>query len=265
MRGFLNTVVSRIIEEEGALFRNFDPASFRLEKRDSPIDVLASCRGEFLTIAEVKKGSPSRGIIRGDFDPLSIARAYEEGGASAISVVTEKNFFFGDKDCLRRIKKAVPLPLLRKDFIVHEYQVYESYNLGADFILLIAACLSRAELRNLQRASESLGMRALVEIHDREDLEKALQAEPRLLGINNRDLETFDVDWTTSLRLRPLVPPGIPVISESGLQSHDQIRALQDAGFSGVLVGEHLMRREDPRGPLRELIHGQNQDLRNNE
>ncbi len=257
MHGLLKTIVNRIIEEEGALFRDFDAALFPLEKRHSPIDVLTRGEKDFLVIAEVKKGSPSRGLIRKDFCPASVAQAYEEGGASAISVVTEKNFFFGDKDCLRQIKKAVRLPVLRKDFIVHEYQIYESYNLGADFVLLISACLSRDELRHLHRAAESLGMRALVEIHDEKELEKALEAGSRLVGINNRDLETLDVDWTRSLRLRPRVPDGIQVISESGLSSHHQIKALQDAGFSGVLVGEHLMRQDDHRQAVRDLIHGQ--------
>ena len=126
------------------------------------------------------------------------------------------------------------LQVLRKDFIVHEFQVYESYNLGADLVLLIAACLSAAELRRLHRAAQALGLRPLVEIHNEEDLDKALAAEPRLIGINNRDLKTFAVDWTTSLRLRPLVPAGVGVISESGIRSHEQILALKEAGFAGV-------------------------------
>jgi indole-3-glycerol phosphate synthase len=260
MEGILKKILERIMEEEGPRFNEFDPSSFRLERRKPPIDVAALCARSFLVIAEVKKGSPSRGVIREDFDPVAIARAYEEGGASAVSVITEKNYFFGDKNNLRLIKQAVRLPVLRKDFIIHDSQVYDSYNLGADFILLIASCLRGGQLRDLCRTAESLGMGALVEIHDEEDLSKALKARPKLIGINNRDLRTFAVDWTASLRLRPLIPPGIHVISESGIHSHEQVRLLQNKGFSGVLVGEYLMKHDDPRGALRDLIFGRSEE-----
>lgn len=256
MEGILKTIVERIEAEEGHLFRGFSRAAFKPEKRAAPIDVLAKARDQFLVIAEVKRGSPSRGIIRESSDPAALARAYERGGASAISVVTEKHFFFGDKDNLRRVKRAVRLPVLRKDFLTHEYQICESFNLGADFILLIAACLSEARLRNLCRTAEALGMRTLVEVHTRQELRRALRVGPSLVGINNRDLRTFKTDWTASLRLRSLVPPGVPVISESGINSRAQIKALKAEGFSGALIGEHLLRQDDPGRALEELLRG---------
>ena len=256
MKDILETITDRIREEEGRFFREFVAADFPLEKREAPIGFPATRGGEFAVIAEVKRGSPSLGLARAELDPEALARAYEDGGAAAVSVITERNFFFGDKDFLRRVRRVVRVPVLRKDFIVHEFQVYESYNLGADLVLLIAACLGAAELRRLHRAAQALGLRPLVEIHNEEDLDKALVAEPQLIGINNRDLKTFAVDWTTSLRLRPLVPAGVGVISESGIRSHEQILALQEAGFVGALVGEHLIRQEDPGKALKELIHG---------
>jgi indole-3-glycerol phosphate synthase len=257
MDGILKTIVDRIIKDEAERFRNFEAAAFPLVSREAPIDILERCQGAFLMIAEVKKGSPSRGVIREDYDPARIARSYQEGGASAVSVITEKNYFFGDPDDLGRVKNAIRLPVLRNDFIVHECQIYESYNWGADLVLLIAACLGPGELNRLHRVAVSLGMRVLVEIRDELELEWAMEAHPRIIGINNRDLITFEVDWTRSLRLRPLVPPGICLISESGIHSHAQIQALQKAGFSGVLVGEHLMKQDDPIRALRNLIHGQ--------
>jgi len=260
MEGILKKIVERIMEEEGPRFDKFNSSSFRLERRKPPIDVAALCARSFLVIAEVKKGSPSRGVIREDFDPVAVAKAYEEGGASAVSVITERNYFFGDKNDLRLVKQAVRLPVLRKDFIVHDSQIYDSYNLGADFVLLIASCLSGGQLRNLCRTAASLGMGALVEIHNEADLRKALKAKPKLIGVNNRDLRTFAVDWTASLRLRPLIPAGIHVISESGIHSHEQVRLLQDKGFSGVLVGEFLMKQDDPRGALKDLIFGRSEE-----
>ncbi len=253
----MKAIVDRIIREDGGRFRNFDAAAFPLAPREAPLDILRRLPGAFLTIAEVKKGSPSRGVIRKDYDPVRIARSYEAAGASAVSVITEKNFFFGDPGDLSRVKSAIGLPVLRKDFIVHECQIYESYNRGADLVLLIAACLEPGELNRLHRIADSLGMRVLVEIRDEWELERAVEAGPRIVGINNRDLKTFEVDWTRSLRLRPLVPPEICLISESGIHSHDQIQALREAGFSGVLIGGHLMKQDDPGRALRDLIHGQ--------
>jgi len=255
MDGILKTIVDRILEDEGERFNNFKAEVFQRTPRAAPIDLPArNCDRDFWIIAEVKKGSPSRGVIRENYDPITIARSYQAGGAAAVSVITEKNYFFGDPGDLGRVKREIDLPVLRKDFIVHECQIYESFNGGADLILLIAACLGSAELGRLLRVVESLGMRALVEIRDERELDWAIEARSSLIGINNRDLKTFEVDWTRSLRLRPLIPPGIDVISESGIHSRAQIRELRGVGFSGVLVGEHFMKQEDPGRALKELI-----------
>ncbi len=256
MEDILQTILAGIESDEGPLARTFDRAAFKLKGRTAPIDILGKLRAGFVAIAEVKRGSPSRGVIREDFEPAALARAFERGGAGAVSVVTEKHFFLGDKRHLGQVKSAVGLPVLRKDFLTHERQVYESFNLGADFVLLVVACLREGRLRRLCRAAESLGMRALIEVHTPEELRTALRTEPRLLGINNRDLRTFETDWTASLRLRSLVPPGIHVISESGIDRPAQIRMLKAEGFSGVLVGEHLLRQADPGRALEELLHG---------
>lgn len=253
MKNFLNTITDRIRGDERHEFAAFRAAEFPLVQRPAPAGLPAE--GGFALIAEIKRGSPSLGPLHSRFGPEELALAYEAGGASAVSVITERNFFSGDKDLLRRVKKAVRLPVLRKDFIVHEYQVYESYNLGADLLLLIAACLGESALRRLHRAAVALGLQPLVEVHDEADLRKALAAGARLVGINNRDLRTFAVDWRISLCLRPLVPPEIRVISESGIRTADQVRALREAEFAGALVGEHLIRQADPRAALEELLH----------
>jgi indole-3-glycerol phosphate synthase len=251
-------IVDRIRVEEGRRFESFSPLSFPLVERTPPRDIAAALAASFTVIAEIKKGSPSRGIIRADFDPVRLARDYETGGAGAISVVTEKNYFFGAKEHLRRVRDAVALPVLRKDFIIHPFQVFESFNLGADFILLIAAILSGDELGLLVRFCRSLGMEALVEVHDDADLERALGADPRprIIGVNNRNLRDFSIDWTRSLKLRGSIPAGIRVISESGIGSAEQLRALKAAGFAGALVGEHLLKQERPGQALKEMIHG---------
>jgi indole-3-glycerol phosphate synthase len=250
----LDCIVARIRKDEGPAFRAFSAATFSLARRPRPRSLLASFDRGFGLIAEAKKGSPSRGIIRKAYDPVALARAYEAAGAAAVSVVTEKNFFLGGKTHLRRVKRAVRLPVLRKDFLIHPRQILESYNLGADCVLLIAACLSPRRLEHLHRLAASLGLEALVEVHTPSELEMALQIKPRLIGINNRNLSDFSVDWETSLTLRKLIPRGIHVISESGLRTAEQVRFLREYGFSGVLVGEHLLRQADPGRALRELI-----------
>ena len=252
----LEAIIARIKDEEGQNFNAFLPLAFPLRQREKPIDILVSLNSQFFVMAEVKKKSPSKGILRENFDPVDLALAYEKGGASAISVVTEKHFFSGEKEYLTRIKSQTSLPVMRKDFLIHPYQVFESYNLGADFVLLIAACLSREELKAMLDAVEFLRLQAMVEVHNQEDLEKALSLNPKIIGINNRNLLTFEVEVETSFRLKKLIPEGIHVISESGLDSPEQVRKLRDAGFSGVLVGEYFLKANDMARAMKEFCCG---------
>lgn len=206
-------------------------------------------------IAEVKRASPSRGVIRRDFDPVAIARAYARAGASAISVLTDAPFFQGHLDHLRAIRQAVDLPLLRKDFILDPYQVYEARAAGADAVLLIAAALGDAgRIQALRELAEDLGMAALVEVHTPAELEAALAAGARIVGINNRDLRTFETRLETTLELAGQVPPEVLLVSESGIRTPEDCRRVAAAGARAVLVGEQLMRQPDPGAALLELV-----------
>lgn len=256
MENILNTIVKRIIAEEGERFDDYYPGLYTPAERPAPVDISVPLKSGFFVIAEVKKGSPSKGLFSPDLDPIRLVSEYEAGGASALSVITEKNFFFASPDILKIVRAHTNLPLLRKDFLVHPRQVYDSYNLGADFILLIAACLNDGNLMQMRQIAASLGLGVLVEIHDAEEIERALACRPELIGINNRNLKDFSVDWRRSLDMKRLLPADIPVISESGIRSPDQVRELQAAGFAGILVGEHLIRSGDPKQALQELIHG---------
>lgn len=204
-------------------------------------------------ICEVKKASPSKGLIASDFPYMDIARQYEAAGAAAISVLTEPTRFLGSDRYLEEIRKAVQTPLLRKDFTVDAYMIYQAKILGADAVLLIAALLSDSELREYRLAAESLGMDALVEAHDEEEVERALGSGARVLGVNNRNLKDFTVDIGNSLRLRPLVPKTIPFVAESGIRTRQQTAELELAGVNGVLIGETLMRSPDMKAMLEQL------------
>ncbi len=204
-------------------------------------------------IAEIKRKSPSEGVIREDFDPIWIARIYAENGAAAISVLTDSPFFGGSDDYPLLVKQTAALPILRKEFIIDPYQIIESRVLGADAILLLASVLNRDELANfIQRATE-LDMDCLVEIHDDDELNAALSAGAKIIGINNRDLKTFHVDLETSLRLKKGMPEGIVTVSESGIRERDDLLRLQTAGFDAALIGTVLMRAGDVGRRLREL------------
>lgn len=205
-------------------------------------------------IAEVKRASPSRGILRKEFDPVALARAFARGGARALSVLTEEYFFQGSLAHLQAIRAAVALPLLRKDFVLDPYQLFEARACGADAVLLIAAILERELLRELYREAERLELEALLEVHGEEELEAALSLGATLIGINHRDLRTFRVDLETSARLLPRIPQGKIVVAESGLESAEDIRRLERMGVSAFLVGESLMRAPDPEAKLRELL-----------
>jgi indole-3-glycerol phosphate synthase len=208
---------------------------------------------ESAIIAEIKKASPSRGIIREDFDPRKIAGIYEDNGAAAISILTESVFFKGDSRYLSEISKIASIPLLRKDFIIDPYQIYETRLLGGDALLLIARLLSREALAEYIALTVELGMTPLVEVHNEGELEKALAAGAQVIGINNRNLDTFVTDLGTSLKLAPLIPAGIVKISESGIAGRQDVETLQRAGIHAFLIGETLMRAADMGRKLREL------------
>jgi indole-3-glycerol phosphate synthase len=228
------------------------------EQQPEPVDFIGALQGPGIKlIAEVKKASPSRGVIRADFDPLDIARIYAANGAAAISVLTDEKYFQGKLEYLLQIKHALAgrrVPLLRKDFIIDPYQVYESRAYGADAILLIAAILNKERLISLLELSRQQGMVCLVEVHNEAELHRVLQTDARAIGINNRDLATMKVDINTTERLRSMVPEGRLVVSESGIKTRGDIVMMESLGINAVLVGETLMESVDIAGKLRELI-----------
>ncbi len=219
-------------------------------------EALRPATGGVRLIAEVKQASPSRGVLAPAFDPLALARAYARHGADAISVLTDEKYFQGSLDHLAKIRAAVEVPLLRKDFTLDEYQLWEGRAAGADAALLIVAILEPAELRDLVAAAKGIGLAALVECHTAGEIETALGVGARLLGINNRNLDTFETRVETTLELLPKVPPGPLVVSESGFFTGEQVRAVVAAGAHAVLVGEGLVRADDVGAKIRELKGG---------
>lgn len=205
-------------------------------------------------ICEVKKASPSKGVIAQDFPYVEIAKDYEEGGASAISVLTEPYWFQGRDSYLQEIRQAVSIPIIRKDFVVDEYMIYEAKLMGADAVLLICAILNDQELKRFFQIADSLGLTALVEAHDQEEVDRALKAGARLIGVNNRDLHTFTVDINNSIRYRQSVPENVLFVSESGIRTKEDIRRLMDNNVNGVLIGETMMRALDRVAAVREFI-----------
>jgi len=207
-------------------------------------------------IAEMKKASPSKGILSSNFDPAGIAREYESGGAAALSVLTDEHFFQGSLADMRQAREAVALPVLRKDFTLDEYDIVEAAANGADAILLIVAILDAARIRTLRELAASYSMSALVEAHDEGEIETALEAGADLIGINNRNLKTFEVKLETSLRLVERIPSGVAKVAESGIHSAADINLLRNAGFQAFLVGEHLMKASSPASAIRALTGG---------
>jgi indole-3-glycerol phosphate synthase len=205
-------------------------------------------------IAEIKRASPSRGVLREEFDPAAIARSYEKGGAACMSVLTDKDFFQGAGEHLSAARAACSLPVLRKDFLIDPYQVFESRALGADCVLLIAACLEDREMRELEALARGVGMAVLVEVHDESELARALKLETPLLGINNRNLRSFETRLETTLDLLPRVPPDRLVITESGILSRADVARMRQHGVHAFLVGEAFMRAEDPGAELKGLF-----------
>jgi indole-3-glycerol phosphate synthase len=205
-------------------------------------------------IAEAKKASPSKGVICEDFDPVAIAIDYEKGGAQALSVLTDVDFFQGSLAYIPAVRNEVSLPVLRKDFIIHEAQIHQARAFGADAILLIVAILDKVQLRDYRLLAEDLGMDCLVEVHDEWEGEAALNGGSRLIGVNNRDLRDFSMDLGTTLRVKGMIPDEVPVVSESGIKNYADVRKLADNGVAAVLVGETLMRAADRVAALRELV-----------
>lgn len=217
--------------------------------------LLPSPDGRVRVIAEVKKASPSKGVIREDFNHLEIAETYQRNGASALSVLTDRKFFQGSIDYLSEIRHAVSIPLLRKDFVVDEYQIFEARGYGADAVLLIAAVLDDKEMHDFVELSLNLGLAPLVEVHDEAELERALKTDAELIGINNRNLQTFKTDINTTVRLIGSIPEDRIVISESGINTREDINLLKDAGVDAFLIGEALMREADIGKKLREFVY----------
>ncbi|AIQ48167.1 indole-3-glycerol phosphate synthase [Paenibacillus sp. FSL R7-0273] len=260
---YLDKIVATKVKEVEALGR-----SFSIEDAEEVISGLPATRGfrdalvnrrnrSMGLIAEVKKASPSKGLIRADFDPAAIARGYEAGGADCLSVLTDQDYFQGSNAFLQQVREAVSLPLLRKDFIIDERQIYEARILGADAILLIAAILTAEQLASFTDLAASLDLDVLIEIHDRSELELVtgtgkIEHPHVLLGINNRNLRTFETRLETSAELAALVPAGVPVISESGIAGPADIDYLSTSGAVGVLVGEYLMRQDN----VEEAVYG---------
>jgi len=227
----------------------------RIAQQKPLLDFALALKGEHIRlIAEVKQASPSRGILCKNFNPVELATTYAQGGANAISVLTEVNYFKGSIDYLAAIRDVVELPLLRKDFIFDPYQVYESRAYGADALLLIVATLSQEQLQELLSLSHSLGLKCLVEIHNEGEVERALLSGAEIIGINNRDLTTFTVDIDTTNRLRPLIPQQKIVVAESGIKRQNDIKKLKEWGVNAVLIGEALVTANNILTKMKELM-----------
>jgi indole-3-glycerol phosphate synthase len=211
-------------------------------------------RNEVALICEIKKASPSAGLIREDFNHIEIAKAYEKGGAVCLSVLTDEKYFAGKDDYLKEVRKISKLPLLRKDFFVDTYQIYEAKMLGADCVLLIAAMLDDKKLRELEDCAIDAGLSVLVEVHDEKELQRASKLKSKLIGINNRDLKTMKTDLETSLFLAEEIPADYVIIAESGIKSSVDIELLQQAGINCFLIGEHFMRQKDITKAVRDVL-----------
>jgi indole-3-glycerol phosphate synthase len=255
----LDQIVADNLEELESRKRSFPLKELQTValEQPSPFDFASALHGNHIKlIAEVKKASPSRGVIRSDFNPVAIAQTYAANGAAAISVLTEARYFQGSLNHLRDIRKALGnrLPLLRKDFLCDPYQMYESRAYGADSVLLIVAILTPEKLKELLGLSHELGMSCLAEVHNEAELEIALKGGARIIGINNRDLTTLTVDLTTTERLRPLIPKDRTVVSESGIKDRSDMGKLKKWGVDAVLIGESLMSAPNIATKMKELL-----------
>jgi len=257
----LKKILARKAEEVAERSQALDMKTLRNEAKAAPkprgfVKALRANadRGRAAVIAEVKKASPSKGLLRADFKPADIARSYEAGGACCLSVLTDEDFFQGHDEFLQQARKACSLPVLRKDFMIDSYQIWESRLLGADCVLLIVSALSDPHMAELNHLARELGMDVLVEVHDEAELDRALALKPDMLGINNRNLHTFDTDINTTLRLLPRVPAGTLLVTESGIATREEVLDMQAAGVHTFLVGESFMRARDPGEALRDMF-----------
>jgi len=261
MSDILNKIVAVKREEVAAALAKKSLAAMRAdaESRVLTRDFEGAMRAKIATgqaavIAEVKKASPSKGVLRADFIPADIAQSYAEHGAACLSVLTDKQFFQGSVDYLKQARASCDLPVLRKDFMIDAYQVYEARAMGADAILLIAACLDDAQMTDLEAMARSLDMAVLVEVHDRAELERALKLKTRLVGINNRNLRTFEVTLQTTLDMLPDVPTDRLLVTESGILNAADVKRMRDANVHAFLVGEAFMRAAEPGEALAKLF-----------
>ncbi len=261
MSDILDKIVAVKREEVAAALRQKSLATVRAdaESRVLTRDFEGAMRakiaaGQAAVIAEIKKASPSKGVLRADFIPADIAQSYAEFGAACLSVLTDKQFFQGSVDYLKQARASCDLPVLRKDFLIDLYQVYEARAMGADAILLIAACLDDAQMADMEAVARSLDMAVLVEVHDRAELEHALKLKTRLVGINNRNLKTFEVSLQTTLDMLPDVPADRLLVTESGIQTPEDVRRMREAKVNAFLVGEAFMRASEPGEALAKLF-----------
>ena len=252
-------ILQRIVDvkraEVAAAKRKLPQSELEKQSFSAPRDFVGALRAKNpAVVAEIKRASPSRGVLRADFDPAAIARSYEQGGAACLSVLTDVQFFQGSPEHLRAARGACRLPALRKDFIIDPYQVFESRAMSADCILLIAACLSPGQMAELESVADTLRMAVLVEVHDRAELDFALRLKTPLIGVNNRNLKTFETRLETTLELLAHVPKERLLIAESGMLSRADVDKLRDGGVRAFLVGEAFMRAPDPGHALAELF-----------
>jgi len=255
---FLERIVTEKLDELEQRQKKVPLSELRaaIEEKPLPLDLAGALTGDSLRlIAEVKRASPSRGVLRPELDPVRLAETYAQCGAVAISVLTESRYFGGSGEDLEAIRRKLPnIPLLRKDFIVKPYQVFESRAWGADAVLLIASILDDSELEGLLSLSHDLGMQCLVEVHNESELKRALATDAKIIGINNRNLDTMTVDLNVTRRLRPLVPSGRLVVSESGIKGREDIQKLREWGVNAVLIGEALVTASDVAAKIKELL-----------
>lgn len=261
----MNSILQKIVDHkrteiaDAKLQRPMEDVKQTADAATPALDFVGALQGRVAAgsiglIAEVKKASPSKGVIREDFDPVAIATTYAKSGAACISVLTDEHFFQGHLDYLRSIRNAVGVPLLRKDFVLDPYQVYEARAAGADAVLLIAECLGEEELIELHQLIQQLGMTALVELYDANNIEKVMACKPTLVGVNNRDLNTFEVDLQHSVRVKQSLPSSITFVSESGIFANADVEMLKSNGVDAILVGESLMRSADIGQAVRDLL-----------